>query len=187
MSLSLLPFLPINSDFAVPPIEGYCNSFYGTWERSQACTRAIWKLPGGRQHPKEPESVEFTIDQDLVRITCQCKSSLVRAPCFQTTRTELGRVIPLLTLRNPGDCTIQIEMAGPHLPATVTLAPHAIIRMAERVQGGCARRTSFVRGWIAADMSELKDWVVAEETNLDAPYREMPSIHPYLSRDMNHH
>lgn len=40
--------------------------------------------------------------------------------------------------KNPGDCTIQVEMASPHLPATVTLAPHAIIRMAERLQGGCA-------------------------------------------------
>jgi len=67
-------------------------------------------------------------------------------------------------------------MAGPHLPATVTLAPHAIIRMAERVQGGCARRTSYVGGWITAVLSGLKDWVVAEETKMDGPYREMPCI-----------
>jgi len=74
-------------------------------------------------------------------------------------------------------------MAGPHLPATVTLVPQDIIKMAEQVQGGCTKRTSYVGGWITADMSKLKDWVVAEETDLDAPYREMPSC---PLRDMDH-
>lgn len=77
-------------------------------------------------------------------------------------------------------------MAGPQLPTTVTLAPHAILGMAKRLQGGCAKRTSYVGGWISADISELKNWVVAEETDLDAPYGEMPFVHLCYSRDINH-
>lgn len=64
MSLSLFPTLPINSTFAASPIEASCNAFYGTWERNEACTRAIWNLPGARQRPQKPEWVEFKIGQD---------------------------------------------------------------------------------------------------------------------------
>ena len=71
-----------------------------------------------------------------------------------------------------GDCRIQVELAGPRLPATFGLAPQDVITMAKRVQSTCVRDTSYYGGFLALDMDVLKNWVVAEETNLDAPYRK---------------
>ncbi len=70
---------------------------------------------------------------------------------------------------------IQVEMAGPRYPRTINLAPQDVITMANRILGTCLERGGYYGGFIALDMSVLKAWVVAEETKLDDPYREIYS------------
>lgn len=73
---------------------------------------------------------------------------------------------------------IQVEMAGPRYPPTIDLAPQDVKTMANRILGTCVKKGGgYYGGFMALDMSVLKNWVIATETKLDDPYREFyPSI-----------
>lgn len=68
---------------------------------------------------------------------------------------------------------IQVEMAGQHYPRTINIVPQDVRSMVNRILAVCGQRNGWhYGGFMALDMSVLKAWVVAEEANLDDPYRE---------------
>lgn len=67
---------------------------------------------------------------------------------------------------------IQVEVAGPRNPPSIELIPDEVRDLAKRVKGKCIEGTDHFGGFITADMSAMKNWVVNAETDLNDYYRK---------------
>lgn len=66
---------------------------------------------------------------------------------------------------------VQVDVAGPRLPQTYTVAPYSIRQMAEVVLHECVNGPSHVGGFATSDLQVMNNWITAEETKLDNPFR----------------
>ena len=81
-----------------------------------------------------------------------------------------------ITLKlHPGECMIQVEVAGPRFPSTMNIVPSDIRKMADRVLLQCLTSLSHYGGFVTTDLQPLKDWVVGPDRSLDNPYRKSRS------------
>lgn len=71
---------------------------------------------------------------------------------------------------------IQVELAGPRLPPTFEFVPNEIRSMAQEVLSECAHGKHYEGGFVASDMQVIRNWIFAEETRLDNPFRESPMV-----------
>lgn len=66
---------------------------------------------------------------------------------------------------------IQIDVAGPRLPKTFSIEPNTIRQMADEVLNECVTGPSAIGGFATSDLQVMKNWITAEETKLDQPFR----------------
>ncbi|KAL8868497.1 MAG: hypothetical protein Q9174_004953, partial [Haloplaca sp. 1 TL-2023] len=112
-----------------------CSPYYGSFVRKDDCMKAIDELPWGIL----PRT--YTVDKN---------------PGL------LSRHLPMA--REHGDCMVQIEMAGPYLPATVELTPAHIVDAAQTVLKACGnRKGGYTGGFVTGSMSNLREWVTSPE------------------------
>ena len=69
---------------------------------------------------------------------------------------------------------IQVDVAGPRLPATFDIAPNSIRAMADEVLNECVKGSSKIGGFATSDLQVMRNWITAEETRLDRPFRTSP-------------
>ena len=72
---------------------------------------------------------------------------------------------------------IQVDVAGPRLPRTFDIAPDDIRNMANEVLNGCVYATPYIGGFATSDLSVMNNWITAEETKLDRPFRRSHLTH----------
>ena len=76
---------------------------------------------------------------------------------------------------------VQVEMAGPYLPATVNLVPAHIIDAARRILDACgSKQEGYLGGFVTGSMVNLREWITSPEGELGKRWRTFPS-HPTLS------
>ena len=66
---------------------------------------------------------------------------------------------------------VQIEVAGPRLPQTFNIAPDDIRHMANVVLQECVYGAFDIGGFTTSDLQVMTNWIKAEETKLDRPFR----------------
>ena len=74
---------------------------------------------------------------------------------------------------------IQVEAAGPNLPEQIRIIPNRLVSMAEWVFANCIRGSDHIGGFITSDLRPLENYVIADGTSLDLPYREF-EFTPYF-------
>lgn len=81
---------------------------------------------------------------------------------------------------------VQVEMAGPRQPPTVTLVPNDIKAMATRVLETCTKKTSYIGGFLTSDLGGMKQWLTSSEGDLDRPMREssLPLLFLHLASNI---
>ena len=76
---------------------------------------------------------------------------------------------------------VQIDLAGPRLPRTYDIIPDDIRHLADEVLNSCVTGPFEVGGFATSDLQVLTNWITAEETVLDRPFRMSRSIlHPSM-------
>lgn len=66
---------------------------------------------------------------------------------------------------------VQIDMAGPRLPMTYTFIPDEIHYLANIVLNSCVTGPFEIGGFATSDLQVMSNWITAEETKLDRPFR----------------
>ena len=66
---------------------------------------------------------------------------------------------------------IQVEVAGPRLPQTFTIAPDDIRHLANEVLEECVYGALYIGGFKTSDLQVMQNWITAGETRLDRPFR----------------
>ncbi|KAL8956702.1 MAG: hypothetical protein Q9183_006237, partial [Haloplaca sp. 2 TL-2023] len=115
-----------------------CSPYYGSFVSKRDCLNAIDQLPWG--------AVErtYTVDKNPILAS---------------------RHLPMA--RESGDCMVQIEMAGPYLPATVDLVPAHIVDAARRILDACgSNQRGFLGGFVTGSMTNLREWITSPEGEL---------------------
>ena len=81
---------------------------------------------------------------------------------------------------------VQVDVAGPRLPRTFDIAPDDIRNMANVVLDECVYSALSIGGFATSDLQVMTNWITAEETKLDRPFRMLHLIlHPDLSKRRN--
>ena len=66
---------------------------------------------------------------------------------------------------------VQVEIAGPRLPRTFDIAPDDIRIIANQVLNDCVYGPFNIGGFATSDLQVMTNWITAEETRLDRPFR----------------
>ena len=78
---------------------------------------------------------------------------------------------------------VQVDMAGPRLPRTFDIAPDDIRNMANEVLDECVYGALNIGGFATSKLEVMINWITAEETKLDRPFRMLHLIlHPGLAQ-----
>ena len=78
---------------------------------------------------------------------------------------------------------VQVDVAGPRVPRTFDMAPDDIRNMANEVLEECVYGALYIGGFATSDLQVMNNWITAEETKLDRPFRMSHLIlHPSLSQ-----
>ena len=78
---------------------------------------------------------------------------------------------------------VQVDVAGPRLPRTFDIAPDDLRNLANEVLDQCVYGTLNVGGFATSDLQVMNNWITAEETKLDRPFRTSHLIlYPNLSQ-----
>ena len=78
---------------------------------------------------------------------------------------------------------VQVDVAGPRLPRTFDIAPDDIRIMANQVLDECVYGSLYIGGFATSDLQIMDNWLTAERTSLDLPFRTSHLIlHPSLSQ-----
>ena len=67
---------------------------------------------------------------------------------------------------------VQVDVAGPRLPATFNIAPNDIRIIANVALKECVSGPFQVGGFATSDLQVMNNWLTAEETKLDRPFRK---------------
>ena len=72
---------------------------------------------------------------------------------------------------------VQIDVAGPRVPRTFDIAPDDIRNMANELLEECVYGTLHTGGFATSNLQVMNNWITAEETKLDRPFRMSHLIH----------
>ena len=85
---------------------------------------------------------------------------------------------------------VQVDMAGPRLPLTYDFTPDEIRHFADVVLNSCVTGPFKIGGFATSDLQVMNNWITAEETKLDRPFRTshptpLPSLYFALEKDFD--
>ena len=144
----------------------YCQAFYGSFPQADDCVHAIGLLEKGTN------DVSYAVHGGVGPHALPLSKSYGESR-YQASRQEEEAKY------SSGTCMIQIDVAGPRLPQTFSIDPDTIRHMADEVLNECVTGPSATGGFATSDLQVMKNWIVAEETKLDRPFRmSHPTLHP---------
>ena len=164
LTTSLLALASQNLSFSLQDVVGYtyCQDFYGHFPKNRDCVKAIRLLESGAADTSY--AVHTGIGPHALPLSKSYGQSLRHASATIDRHADLCS----------GTCMIQVDVAGPRLPATYNIAPNSIRAMANEVLDECVTGPDKLGGFATSDLQVMSGWITAEETRLDQPFRTSP-------------
>ena len=146
------------------PGYSYCQEFYGKFPKSRDCVRAVGLLEKGASE------VEYTVHTGHPPHSLPLSKSYGRSPCLAFRQCAHFF---------PGDCMVQVDLAGPRLPQTYKIIPNDVVYIANQVLSSCVTGPFEIGGFATSDLQVMNGWLTAAKTSLDRPFRTFRLIPSY--------
>ena len=162
LTTSLLALASQNlSSTPLQDIPGYshCQEFYGKFPRSRDCFRAVGLLEKGASE------VEYSVHSGHPPHSLPLSKNFGESP-----HRAFRALLNVLTFL-PGECMVQVDLAGPRLPQTYQIIPDDVIYMANQVLSSCVSGPFEIGGFATSDLQVMNGWLTAAKTSLDLPFR----------------